>query len=82
MRLLAQARRRVYLIRSGFTQLWHAVQGIDMGFGNHTDFVTIGSAIGTPECEVPTCGLSIATGNQLCSNVTGANGLSTGGSRP
>jgi hypothetical protein len=56
--ILAAARRRVYLdLDPAFTQLWHAVQGIDMGFGNHTDFVTIGQAIGTPECPVPTCGL-------------------------
>jgi hypothetical protein len=62
-RLLERARRRVYLdLDPGFTQLWHAVQHIDMGFSNHTDFVTIGPAIGTPDCTVPTCGLSwIAT---------------------
>lgn len=57
--LLSLARRRVYLdLDPAFTQLWHAVQGIDMGFRNHTDFVTIGLAIGTPECSVPTCGLA------------------------
>ena len=62
-RLLGRARRRVYLdLDPGFTQLWHAVQHIDMGFANHTDFVTIGPAIGTPNCAVPTCGLDwIAT---------------------
>jgi hypothetical protein len=57
--LLSLARRRVYLdLDPAFTQLWHAVQGIDMGFQHHTDFVTIGLAIGTPECAVPTCGVS------------------------
>jgi hypothetical protein len=57
--LLAAARRRVYLdLDPAFTQLWHEVQGIDMGFASHTDFVTIGPAIGTPDCPVPTCGLS------------------------
>ena len=62
-RLLALARRRVYLdLDPAFTQLWHAVQGIDMGFQHHTDFATIGPAIGTAECEVPSCGLDwIAT---------------------
>jgi hypothetical protein len=39
-----------------FTQLWHAVDGIDMGFSRHNRFVTIGQAIGTPGCSVPTCG--------------------------
>lgn len=57
--LLSLARRRVYLdLDPAFTQLWHVVQGIDMGFRWHTDFVTIGLAIGTPECSVPTCGLA------------------------
>ncbi len=32
-------------------------QGIDMRFGGHTHFVTVGQAIGTPACPVPTCGL-------------------------
>lgn len=39
-----------------FTQLWHAGDGIDMGFSHHNRFVTIGQAIGTPGCDVPTCG--------------------------
>jgi len=37
--------------------MWHALQGIDMRFGGHTHFVTVGLAIGTTECSVPTCGL-------------------------
>jgi len=57
--ILGRARRRVYLdLDPAFTQLWHAVQGIDMGFAAHTDFVTIGPAIGTADCPVPTCGLT------------------------
>lgn len=57
--LLGEARRRVYLdLDPGFTQLWHTVEGVDMGFANHTDFVTIGPRIGEPDCPVPTCGLS------------------------
>lgn len=48
---------RVYLdLDPAFNQLWQAVQGIDMRFAGHTHFVTIGLAIGTPECGVPTCG--------------------------
>ena len=57
--VLGEARRRIYLdLDPAFTQLWHAVQGIDMGFTAHTDFVTIGPAIGTADCPVPTCGLA------------------------
>ncbi|HEY1381199.1 MAG TPA: hypothetical protein VGF55_30645 [Gemmataceae bacterium] len=48
---------RVYLdLDPAFTQLWHA-QGIDMRLAGHTHFVTIGQAIGQPDCPVPTCGL-------------------------
>jgi hypothetical protein len=48
---------RVYQdLDPAFAQLWHA-QGIDMGFDRHTHFVTVGQAIGDPECPVPTSGL-------------------------
>jgi hypothetical protein len=53
---------RVYLdLDPAFIQLWHAVQGIDMHFADHTHFVTIGQAIGQPACPVPTCNLSWIT---------------------
>jgi hypothetical protein len=48
---------RVYLdLDPAFNQLWHAADGLDVGFDGHTHFVTIGQAIGRPECRVPTCG--------------------------
>jgi hypothetical protein len=48
---------RVYLdLDPGFNQLWHAVEGIDVRFEGHTHFVTVGCLIGTPACDVPTCG--------------------------
>ena len=48
---------RAYLdLDPAFNQLWHD-SGIDMRFGAHNHFVTVGQAIGTPECPVPTCGL-------------------------
>lgn len=57
--LLSLTRRRVYLdLDPAFTQLWHTVQGIDMGFSDHTHFVTIGHGLGTDDCDVPACGLS------------------------
>jgi hypothetical protein len=47
---------RVYLdLDPAFNQLWHA-GGIDMRFDFHTHFVTVGQAIGDPECHVPDCG--------------------------
>jgi hypothetical protein len=50
---------RVYLdLDPAFIQLWHAVQGIDMRLDAHTHFVTVGLAIGSAKCRIPTCGRS------------------------
>jgi hypothetical protein len=38
-----------------FNQLWHQ-SGIDMRFEPHNRFVTVGQALGTPDCPVPTSG--------------------------
>jgi hypothetical protein len=46
---------RVYVdLDPGFTQVWHT-QSIDLGFAQHTHFVTVGLSIGLPGCHVPTC---------------------------
>ncbi len=48
---------RAYLdLDPAFIQWWHS-QGIDMHFAAHTHFITIGQALGGPDCPVPTCGL-------------------------
>ncbi|MBI4870261.1 MAG: glycosyltransferase family 1 protein [Candidatus Riflebacteria bacterium] len=53
---------RLYLdLDPAFNQLWHATQGVDMHFDGHTHFVTVGQAIGRPDCPVPTCGRSWLT---------------------
>jgi hypothetical protein len=39
-----------------FIQLWHTVYGIDMRLEQHTHFVTVGVALGTNSCRIPTCG--------------------------
>jgi hypothetical protein len=55
--LLGPAPVRAYLdLDPAFTQLWQD-QGIDMRFGGHTHFVTVGQAIGTPACDVPAAGV-------------------------
>ena len=57
--LLVSIPCRVYLdLDPAFNQLWHAVEGIDMRFDGHTHFMTVGLGIGTPDCDVPTCGRS------------------------
>jgi hypothetical protein len=57
-RLLEKIARRAYLdLDPAFVQCWHA-QGIDMRLAGHTHFVTIGQAIGTAGCPVPTCGMT------------------------
>ena len=46
---------RAYLdVDPGFTQLW-ADDGIDMRFASHDRFVTVGTLIGTPGCDIRTC---------------------------
>ena len=56
-RLLEAIPRRVYLdLDPAFVQLWDAVEGIDMRLERHTHFVTVGQAIGTADCDIPTCG--------------------------
>ena len=55
--LMGAPRIKVYLdLDPAFNQLWHA-QGIDMHFAGHDRFVTVGQAIGTPHCTVPTSGI-------------------------
>ena len=57
-RLVNPVEVRVYLdLDPAFTQLWQA-QEINMHLDGHTHFATVGPAIGTPECPVPTLGRS------------------------
>ncbi|HEX7086747.1 MAG TPA: hypothetical protein VF198_10310 [Vicinamibacterales bacterium] len=53
--ILGAAARRVYLdLDPGFTQLWQAVEGVDMRLDAHTDFVTIGMTLsrsGLPDLD-------------------------------
>jgi hypothetical protein len=56
--LLERVPVRAYLdLDPFFNQLWH-LQGADMRFEAHTHFVTVGTAIGSPDCEVPTLGFN------------------------
>ena len=55
-RLLEPIPVRAFLdLDPGFNQVWQA-SGEEMGFDLHTHWVTVGQAIGRPECPVPTCG--------------------------
>lgn len=48
---------RVYLdLDPLFNQLWHAVEGVDMRFDNHTHFVTLSDRVGEPQSAIPACG--------------------------
>lgn len=48
---------RVYVdLDPAFNQLWHDVEDIDRGFGEHTHHVTVGLALGEPDCTVPVNG--------------------------
>ena len=48
---------RLYVdLDPAFTQLW-ASDGVEMRFGGHTHFATVGLDVGTSDCSVPTCGI-------------------------
>ncbi len=56
--LRSTAARRLYVdLDPGFTQVWHD-QGADVGLDGHDVHVTVGLAVGTPSCPVPTGGLA------------------------
>jgi hypothetical protein len=55
--LNARVAVRAYLdLDPAFNQIWDVGYGIDMGFDRHDRFVTVGLALGEPECPVPTAG--------------------------
>lgn len=45
----------------GFTQLWHQIEDVDVGYAGHNQFVTIGHLIGQETCAVPTGGIEWVT---------------------
>jgi hypothetical protein len=56
--LLERIPVRAYIdLDPAFSQLWHACEGIDMGFDLHNVHVTVGTCIGRGGCDVPTCGI-------------------------
>jgi hypothetical protein len=56
--LTGPIRTRVYLdLDPVFNQLWHCSQNIDMRFGGHTHFVTVGQSLGRSDSRIPTCGI-------------------------
>jgi hypothetical protein len=60
--LVSEIPVRVYLdLDPAFNQLWHDAEGIDMRFSAHNRFVTVGQALGSPACTVPTCGIDWTT---------------------
>jgi hypothetical protein len=55
-RLLEAVPVRAFLdLDPGFNQVWEAT-GAEMGFDLHSHFLTVGLAVGTEGCRVPTCG--------------------------
>src|SRR5205085_1205346 len=56
-RVLSTIETRVFLdLDPAFTQLWHKVDGIDLGFDLHNCFATIGRGLGTSATRIPDCG--------------------------
>jgi len=64
-RFLSPLRTRVFLdLDPAFTQMWQSVQEVDMGFGGHTHFLTIGEAWNKAGNDLPDCDLSWLTVRQ------------------
>jgi hypothetical protein len=55
--LEAPVRRLLVDLDPAFTQLWHAVDGVDMGIGAHERFASVGLRLHAPECPIPDCGV-------------------------
>ena len=55
--VLARVPVRAYVdLDPVFVQLWQAIEGVDMGFDAHTDFVSVADAISQPGSPIPACG--------------------------
>lgn len=55
--ILAAPERRVFVdLDPGFGQMWYEL-GLANLFAGHDAFVTVGTAIGSAGCEIPTCGI-------------------------
>jgi len=55
--ILEQVPIRAFLdLDPAFTQVWHAVEGVDMCLEGHTHFVTVADAIGQRDSLIPDCG--------------------------
>ena len=49
--------RRLFVdLDPAFTQLWHAVEGVDLGLDAHDRFASVGLRLHAYECGVPDCG--------------------------
>jgi len=60
--LMRSIRRKVFVdIDPGFTQFWHAQGTQGSRLQGHEFYYTIGENIGSPECSIPSCGLSWRT---------------------
>ena len=55
--LNAMPRRAIYVdVDPGYTQCW-AAQGLDVGLAGHDLYATVGLAVGSPRCALPTAGI-------------------------
>ncbi len=57
--ILEGARCKAYVdLNPAKTQVYHDEYGVDYGFKHYDYFFTTGLSIGTPECPIPTCGVT------------------------
>lgn len=56
---------KIYIdLDPGYTQYWHQMGALDSQFEDHDHYFTIGEAIGTPACPIPTSGIPWRTTRQ------------------
>jgi hypothetical protein len=52
-------RRKAYVdLDPGFTQIWHASGTAGSRLEGHDAYFTVGANLGTPDCPIPTCGIT------------------------
>lgn len=52
-------RRRLYVdLDPGFTQAWHADEGLRFEIAEHDHYATVGLNVGRPGCPIPDCGIA------------------------
>jgi hypothetical protein len=57
--IVSGPRTRLYVdLDPGFTQVWHADEGLGFEIAEHDHYATVGLNVGRPGCPIPDCGIA------------------------